>query len=91
MGGGVHPPMLAALGKMALGASVAPGFLGIGWSTSSISRRVVKFTIPHYYLAPLPLQKIGYGDEIRKLVMFMMPSTGNGSGFGGHGMHDFWN
>ena len=29
-GGGVHPPALASLGKMALGASV--GFLGIGQS-----------------------------------------------------------
>ena len=29
-GGWAHPPTLATLGKIALGASV--GFLGIGWS-----------------------------------------------------------
>ena len=69
-------------------------FSALGSLTSSISRRVVKLTIPHYYSAPLPLQKRGYGDEIRKSVMFMIPSTGSGSGFGGHGMHNgcnFWN
>ena len=69
---------------MALGASV--GFLG-----SSVSRRVVKLTISHYFSAPLPLQKRGYGDEIQKPVMFMIPSTGSGSGVGGRGMHNGWN
>ena len=80
---------LPTLGKMALVVSV--GFLGIG---RSISRRVVKLTIPHYYSAPLPLQKRGYGDKIQKPVVFMIPNTGSGSGFGEHGMHngcDFWN
>ena len=80
MGGGwwAHPPALASLGKMALRASV--GFRG---PTSSVSRRVVKLTIPHYYSAPLPLQKRGYGDKIQNPVVFMIPSTGSGSGFGG--------
>ena len=42
VGGGwwAHPPALAALGKMALGARV--GFLGIGWS---VSRRAVQLNI----------------------------------------------
>ena len=50
-GGGwwAHPPALATLGKMALGTSV--GFLGIG---RSVSRRVVKLTVSHYYSAPGP-------------------------------------
>ena len=56
-----HPPALASLGKMALGASV--NFSALGGLTSSVSRRVVKLTISHYYSAPLPLQKRGYGDE----------------------------
>ena len=63
-------------------------------STSSVPRRVVKLIISHYYSVPLPLQKRGYEDEIQKPVVFMIPSTGSGSGFGGHGMHngcDFWN
>ena len=84
-----HPPALATLGKMALETSV--GFLGIG---RSVSRRVVKLTVSHYYSAPLSLQKRGYGDEIRSPVVFMIPSTGSGSGVGGRGMHngcDFWN
>ena len=38
-------------------------FLALGGPTSSVSRRVVKLTISHYYSAPLPLQKRGYGDE----------------------------
>ena len=78
-----HPPALATLGKMALGTSVA-----LGSRTSSVSRRVVKLTISHYYSAPLPLQKRGYGDEIRNPVVFMIPSTGSGLGMGGHGMHN---
>ena len=35
-----------------------------------------------------------YGDEIQNPVMFMIPSTGSGSGDGGRGMHNgcnFWN
>ena len=62
--------------------------------TSSVSRRVEKLTISHYYSAPLTLQKRGYGDEIRMPVMFMIPSTGSGSDVGGCDMHngcDFWN
>ena len=62
--------------------------------TSSVSRRVVKLIVPHYYSVPLPLQKRGYGDKIQKPVVFMIPSTGSGSGFGGCGMHngcDLWN
>ena len=69
-------------------------FLALGCLTSSVSRRVVKLTISHYYSVPLPLQKRGYGDEIRNPVVFMIPSTGSGSGVGGRGMHngcDFWN
>ena len=87
-----HPPALATLGKMALGMSV--GFLGIGRSTSSVSRRVVKLTVSHYYLVPLPLQKRGYGDEIRNPVVFMISNTVSELGVGGRGMHngcDFWN
>ena len=80
-----HPPALATLGKMALGTSV-----GLGGLTSSVSRRVVKLTVSHYYSAPLPLQKRGYEDEIRNPVMFMIPSIGSGSGVGGHGMHNGW-
>ena len=60
-----HPPALATL---ALGTSVA-----LGGPTSSVSRRVVKLTVSHYYSAPLPLQKRGYGDEIRNPVVFMIP------------------
>ena len=61
-------------------------FLALGGPTKSVSRRVVKLAVPHYYSAPL--QKRGYGDEIQKPVVFMIPSTGSGSGFGGHGMHN---
>ena len=32
-------------------------FLALGSPTSSVSRRVVKLTVSHYYSAPLPLQK----------------------------------
>ena len=39
-------------------------FSALGGPTSSVSRRVVKLTVSHYYSAPLPLQKRGYGDEI---------------------------
>ena len=69
-------------------------FLALGGPTSSVSREVVKLTVSHYYSAPLPLQKRGYGDEIQKPVVFMIPSTGSGLGFGGRGTHngcDFWN
>ena len=69
-------------------------FSALGALTSSVSRRVVKLTVSHYYSAPLSLQKRGYGDEIRNPVVFMIPSTGSGSGVGGCGMHngcDFWN
>ena len=86
MGGGITHPR-STLGKMALGTSV--GFLGIG---RSVSGRVVKLTVSHS--APLPLQKRGYGDEIRNPVVFMIPNTVSGSGVGGRGMHngcDFWN
>ena len=63
-------------------------FSALGGLTSSVSRRVVKLTVSHYYLALLPLQKRGYGDEIRNPVVFMIPSTGSGSGVGGCGMHN---
>ena len=39
-------------------------FSALGGPTNSVSRRVVKLTVSHYYLVPLPLQKRGYGDEI---------------------------
>ena len=82
MGGGLtHPRLQHCSGAL-------------GGLTSSVSRRVVKLTVSHYYSAPLPLQKRGYGDEIRNPVVFMIPSTGSGSGIGGRGMHngcDFWN
>ena len=86
-GGWAHPSVLATLDKMRVW-----DFLALGGLTSSVSRRVVKLTV--HYSAPLPLQKRGYGDEIRNPVVFMIPSTGSGSGVGGHGMHngcDFWN
>ena len=63
-------------------------FLALGGPTSSVSRRVVKLTVSHYYSAPLPLQKRGYGDEIQKPVVFMIPSTGSGLGVGGRGIHN---
>ena len=69
-------------------------FSALGGLTSSISRRLVKLTISHYYSVPLPPQKRGYGDEIRNPDMFMIPSSGSGPGVGGCGMHngcDFWN
>ena len=53
-------------------------FSALGSLTSSVSRRVVKLTVSRYYSAPLPLQKRGYGDEIRNPVVFMIPSTGSG-------------
>ena len=68
-------------------------FLALGSPTSSVSSRVVKLAVPHYYLDYCHPQKRGYGDEIRMLVVLMIPSTGSGLGFGGHGMHngcDFW-
>ena len=40
------------------------------------------------FSVPLPLQKRGYEDEIRNPVVFMIPSTGSGSGVGGCGMHN---
>ena len=58
-------------------------FSALGGLTSSVSRGVVKLTVSRYYSAPLPLQKRGYGDEIRNPVVFMIPSTGSGSGIGG--------
>ena len=69
-------------------------FLALGGPTSSVSRRVVKLTVSHYYSAPLPLPKRGYGDKIRNPVVFMIPSTGSGLGIGGRGINngcDFWN
>ena len=45
-------------------------FSALGGPTSSVSRRVVKLTVSHYYSVPLPLQKRGYGDEIRNPVVF---------------------
>ena len=71
-------------------------FLALGGPTtcSSVSRRVVRLTVPCYYSAPLPLQKRGYGDKIQNPVAFMIPSIGSGSGYGRHDMHngcDFWN
>ena len=66
-------------------------FSALGSPTSFVSRRVVKSTVSHYYSAPLPLQKRGYGDEIRNPVVFMIPSTGSGPGVGGRGMHNGWN
>ena len=63
-------------------------FSVLGGPTSSVSRRVVKLTVSHYYSVPLPLQKRGYGDEIRNPVVFMIPNTVSGSGVGGRGMHN---
>ena len=92
VGGGITHPRLQHLVKW-LWERVWD-FSALGGLTSSVSRRVVKLTVSHYYSAPLPLQKRGYGDEIRNPVVFMIPSTGSGSGVGGRGMHngcDFWN
>ena len=83
MGGGLTHPHLHHLVKW-LWERVWD-FSALGGPTTSISRRVVKLTIPHYYLGPLPLR---YGDKIRKPVVFMIPSTGSGLGFGGRGMHN---
>ena len=92
VGGGITHPRLQHLVKW-LWERVWD-FSALGGPTSSVSRRVVKLTISHYYLVPLPLQKRGYGDEIRNPVVFMIPNTVSGSGVGGRGMHngcDFWN
>ena len=92
MGGGITHPRLQHLVKW-LWERVWD-FSALGGPTSSVSVRVVKLTVSHYYSAPLPLQKRGYGDEIRNPVMFMIPNTVSGSGVGGCGMHngcDFWN
>ena len=56
---------LATLGKMVW--ERVWDFSALGGPTSSVSRRVVKLTVSHYYSVPLPLQKRGYGDEIRNL------------------------
>ena len=61
------------------------GFLALGCPTRSVSRRVVKLAVPYYYSGCCHPQK---GDEIRMLVVFIIPSTGNGLGFGGRGMHN---
>ena len=82
LGGGLTKPRLHHLVKW-LWEQVWD-FSALGDPTSFISRRVVKLTVPHYYLVPLPLQKRGYGDEIQKPVMFIIPSTGSGLGFGGY-------
>ena len=58
------------------GSGIVWDFSALGRPTSSVSRRVVKLTVSHYYSAPVPLQKRGYEDEIRKPVVFMIPSTG---------------
>ena len=53
----------------------------------SISRRVVK------WVTAIPTPKERLWDKIQKLIMFMIPTTGSGSGFGGRGTHngyDFW-
>ena len=42
-------------------------FSALGGPTSSVSRRVVKLTVSHYYSAPLPLQKRGYGTKSETL------------------------
>ena len=63
-------------------------FSALGSLTSSVSRRVVKLTVSHYYSVPLPLQKRGYGDEIRNPVVFMIPNTVSGLGVGGCGIHN---
>ena len=92
VGGGITHPRLQHLVKW-LWERVWD-FSALGGPTSSISRRVVKLTISHYYSVPLPLKKRGYGDEIRNPVVFMIPNTVSGSGVGGPGMHngcDFWN
>ena len=91
-GGGITHPRLQHLVKW-LWERVWD-FSALGGPTSSVSRRVVKLTVSHYYSVPLPLQKRGYGDEIRNPVVFMIPNTVSGSGVGGRGMHngcDFWN
>ena len=92
VGGGITHPRLQHLVKW-LWERVWD-FSALGSPTSSVSGRVVKLTVSHYYSAPLPLQKRGYGDKIRNPVVFMIPNTVSGSGVGGRGMHngcDFWN
>ena len=92
VGGGITHPRLQHLVKW-LWERVWD-FSALGGPTSSVSGRVVKLTVSHYYSVPLPLQKRGYGDEIRNPVVFMIPNTVSGSGVGGRGMHngcDFWN
>ena len=86
-----HPPILATLGKMALGTSV--DFSALGSPTSPVSRRVVRLTVSHYYCAIATLKERLWGRNL-KPCRVMIPSTGSGSGIGGRGMHngcDFWN
>ena len=66
MGGRVHPPVLVALSIEWLWEQVWD-FLALGSPTSSVSRRVVKLTIPHYYLVPLPLQREATGTKFESL------------------------
>ena len=86
-GGGWVVGSPTCAGKMALGMSM--GFLGIGQSNYLRSRRVVK--IDHFLLL---FGTIATPREIQKPVVFMIPSTGSGSGIGKCGIHngyDFWN
>ena len=74
MGGGLTHPHLQHLVKW-LWERVWD-FSALGGPTSSVSRRVVKLTVSHYYSVPLPLQKRGYGDEIQNPVMFQALGVG---------------
>ena len=76
MGGGLtHPRLQHCSGAL-------------GGLTSSVSRRV-PFLIRLFGAIATPKERLHmYGDEIRNPVVFMIPSTGSGSGVGGRGMHN---
>ena len=69
-------------------------FSALGDPTSSVSRRVVKLTVSHYYSAPLPLQKERLWGRNPKPCCVHDSKHWEWSGVGGRGMHhgcDFGN
>ena len=61
MGGGPTHPAHTSLGKMAL-----KQVWDLGNLTSSVSRRVVKLTVPRYYSAPLPAPDVSNSQSYHK-------------------------
>ena len=65
MGGGLTHPCLHHLVKWLRGR--VWDFLPLGGPTGSVSKRVVKLTVSHYYLAPLPRQREAMGMKSESL------------------------